>query len=312
MYKNIKDFIGTEFTAGANDSRFVIVGICDRGEPNVYVQAEKLTGLTVSGFCYASEDELKHDYPGEYDDIDLGDDEVLVSESEYSQHRFDDRKTMILSDDKEYNIVGTFPDEYAVDYVADEKICEELQKVYILYCKSVRIYTDDVDGAMAYFKDNAQKYEKYFELNVTCPYRQQLQEYKQQKKLTVGSKNLITLLIAIIAFVVVYFTIKSNVVSRSGELTVYRLIGISKKSIIHAYMLEMFLITTYTVFPAVLITSGVIRFIATVPSLEITLLFPVWSMFALIGIMYIINLLISAFPVNKIVSQPPAVLALRE
>lgn len=84
---------------------------------------------------------------------------------------------------------------------------------------------------------------------------------------SVSSRNLIALAAVIISLFIIYFMVKSNVSARTEELTVYRLIGIEKISIIQAYLLEMFLITSYTVLPAVLITSGVIRFIGSIPSL---------------------------------------------
>lgn len=81
----------------------------------------------------------------------------------------------------------------------------------------------------------------------------------------------------LVSLFIIYFTIKSNVTSRTEELTVYRLIGIAQGSIIKAYLLEMLLITSYTVLPTVLIVSGVIQFFGSIPSLELGLIFPWWT-----------------------------------
>lgn len=115
-----------------------------------------------------------------------------------------------------------------------------------------------------------------------------------------------------ISLFMIYFTIKSNVVSRTEELTVYRLIGIAKGSIIKAYLLEMFLVTSYTAIPAVLLTSTVIKFIGSIPSLELGMTYPWWTAVVLIAVIYILNLLISMIPVYGILSKPPATLAAKE
>lgn len=116
----------------------------------------------------------------------------------------------------------------------------------------------------------------------------------------------------LVSLFIIYFTIKSNVTSRTEELTVYRLIGIAQGSIIKAYLLEMLLITSYTVLPTVLIVSGVIQFFGSIPSLELGLIFPWWTSVALIAALYVLNLLISYIPVKGILAKPPAVLAVKE
>jgi uncharacterized membrane protein len=74
-------------------------------------------------------------------------------------------------------------------------------------------------------------------------------------------------------------------------------------------MLEMALITAYACIPAVLITSGIIKFITSIPSLQIYLLFPWWLALLLIVALFVVNMLISVLPVNSILRQPPAKLA---
>ena len=116
----------------------------------------------------------------------------------------------------------------------------------------------------------------------------------------------VTIAVAVLSLIMIYFTIKSNAMARSEELTVYRLIGISPGSILKAYMLEMVMMTAYTCIPAILITSGVIKFITSIPSLEIYLLFPWWMAALLILAMFTVNIIVSILPVRKILHTPPA------
>ena len=151
-----------------------------------------------------------------------------------------------------------------------------------------------------------------FEMTLSIPSETEIKEYKEQHSVDMDAKQLITLVIMLISMIMVYFTIKSNAVSRSEELTVYRLIGISRGSILKAYMLEMVLMTSYTSLPAVLVTSGVIKFISSIPSLQISMNFPWWSILLLLVCIYAVHIFISIVPVYGILSKPPATLAVKE
>ena len=113
-----------------------------------------------------------------------------------------------------------------------------------------------------------------------------------------------------VSIIIVYFTIKSNAISRIEELTVYNLLGISKKSILKSYIIEITLLTSYTSLPAVIV-SGVIKFIGSIPSLGINMLFPWWSVLILLASIYIVHTIISIMPVYRILSKPPATLAVK-
>ena len=71
-------------------------------------------------------------------------------------------------------------------------------------------------------------------------------------------------------------------------------------------MLEMMIMTAYTCIPAILITIGVIKFISSIPSLQIYLLFPWWMAALLIVAMFVVNMIVSVLPVRKILHTPPA------
>ena len=96
------------------------------------------------------------------------------------------------------------------------------------------------------------------------------------------------------------------------ELTVYRLLGIEKGSILQAYVLEMMMLCAYTVLPGALITSSIIKFMAQVPSLQIKMIYPWWAVLLLIIIIFAINIILSILPVNKIISRPPVELAVKD
>ena len=178
---------------------------------------------------------------------------------------------------------------------------------YVVSAKQFQVYTDDVEGTVAYFKKKGKDYKDYFKVRAQSNAQLQIEEYqKEQKESGLNAGYIVTIAVAVLSLIMIYFTIKSNAMARSEELTVYRLIGISPGSILKAYMLEMVMMTAYTCIPAILLTSGVIKFITSIPSLEIYLLFPWWMAVLLILAMFIVNIIVSILPVRKILHTPPA------
>ena len=318
LYKKVDDFIGTTIISPANQIEFKITGVSDTGEPDIFVEENKLLGLSYSAMNLASLDEMKRLYAdkkgsGIKSDTKLESKKVLARKSIYNQDKM--MGSFLFTDQRygTFEIVGYFDDDINVDYIANEQDCENIRTTYNAYSKSFDVYTDDVDGAIKYLKKKASAYrKKYFTTSVKCQYNNQLNKYREKRKMNVGTKNIVTIALALLAFIMIYFSIKSNAVSRIEELTVYRLLGIEKGSILQAYVLEMMMLCAYTVLPGALITSSIIKFMAQVPSLQIKMIYPWWAVLLLIIIIFAINIILSILPVNKIISRPPAELAVKD
>jgi len=214
--------------------------------------------------------------------------------------------------DHKYKITGTFPDTFDVNYVMSDKGCLNVRNQMILDSMETYIYAADPDAVLKTLNSGDLDIGFSYKMEASIPVREQVKAYREAHSTDVDARQLIPLAVAVISLIMIYFTIKSNASSRSEELTVYRLIGISRGSILKAYMLEMILVTSYTSLPAVLLTSGVIQFIRSIPSLEINMIFPWWSALTLLAGIYVVHAPISILPVYGILSKPPATLAVKE
>lgn len=310
MYEKMEDYLGIEFMLYAHETRMTIVGISDTKEPNIYACQNLLLGLDARSYNVASCEEYLA-MGGEQ--VTLADDEVLLREGQYEAlYSEKEDQTMKFGDDtKSYRIVGTIPDDCGLDYVLNQKQCKHLRDVMIYNNKKVLIYTNDLDGMAEYLKNAAKEYESAFNLIITVPHDEQLKEYFASSTMDLNAMNLISIIIVVISLVMIYFTMKSNVVARMEELIVYRLLGISKGSILKAYLLEMAVLTTMTSLPAVLVTTGVMKFIGRIPSLKVALYFPWPAALGLILGLYALHLVISILPVYGLLSKPPATLAVK-
>ncbi len=321
LHDGAESYIGARLKVPSVSVELTVVGISDTHEPDIYCGQNILLAMNSIGYEIGSLDELKAE-DSSFEDQKLEKGQVLVRAGLYNT-KVSDNDTDEDSDNKsgtnkvtlgykgDYTIVGTFPDEYGMDYVLTDSDCLDIRNSMIFDKKSCYIYTDDAASAIQYFEDAGDELIAY-QAEASVPAKLEIQEYKENNSVDMDARQLITIAISIISLIMVYFTIKSNAISRSEELTVYRLIGISKGSILNAYMLEMFFMTCYTSLPAVLITSGVIKFISSIPSLQIHMIFPWWSVLILLLAIYAVHIVISILPVYGILSQPPAALAVKE
>lgn len=316
LYNNEKSLLGLTVLTMVSDLELKIVGVSDTGEPTVYVSPYVAFGMNYGNKQIMPVEELRELYPEEYGKTKLGEQQILIDTDKYEEYEYQKRwesGEMITAQSEQYlgvspcKIAGKFPKGSGAVYVLPKERCDRIRLEYVANAMQFQVYTDNVEETIQYFKDKGKAYSKYFKVKVQSNAQAQIDQYKkEQKESGLNAGYIVTIAVAALSLIMIYFTIKSNAMARSEELTVYRLIGIAPGSILKAYMLEMIMMTAYTCIPAILITSGIIKFITSVPSLEIYLLFPWWMAALLIVAMFIVNSVVSVLPVHRILHTPPA------
>jgi Cell division protein len=311
--KKPEDFIGAVLKTSSYKINLKITGISNNHEPAIYCGQNILLGFPQKGYRIANLDELKKEDNKTYGSLQLADNEILIRNGLYNSLKLESNTDYRIGDDAEntYNIAGTFPDDIGVDYILSDKGCLNIRDLMIYQYKTCMIYSENPEKTIQDLKEIDASRNSVFKMKLTIPHNEELKAYIKANKGNTNASSLITIVIVVISVIMVYFTIKSNAISRSEELTVYSLLGISKKSILQSYIIEMSLLTSYTSLPAVLVTSVVIKFIGSIPSLGINMIFPWWAVLLLIAVIYIAHAVISIIPVYKILSKPPATLAVK-
>lgn len=322
-YESIEDYVGARFYVATMKEYLDIVGISNSGQPDIYLGQNVLVGMLTKGYSIASVTEARAEDENAIPVSSLADDEMLMREGLLKSLQAgdvgDDHEVAIgkpykMGDDTKhlYTIAGVIPDSLGVDYVFSDKGCRNIRDLMIYVTGSCLVYSDQMEETLEKLMKNAEGFTYSFRLNLTELQKEEIKEYRKEHSADFGAKGLITAVIALVAIVMIYFTMKSNAISRMEELVVYRLVGITRGSILKAYILEMALLTCYTSLPAVLVSSGVIKFISSIPSLEIHMMFPWWCVVGLLAVLYLVNIGISILPVFGILKRPPAMLAVKE
>lgn len=209
---------------------------------------------------------------------------------------------------KDYQVKGYFTDDYRTEVVISAEDYEDLVWSAIINFKEFNLYTDNKSEMKEYLKELA---ESNSDLNITVidNYEDQMSLYMQERQIKFDARIIITVTIFVVSLIILYFMMKANAVRRMGDLGVYRLLGISKHSIIGLFAVENFLITSYTSLIGVILTTAVTKFISNVPALGMEVIFPWYAFWGTVVFLYLVNMGVGVLPIRKILKLPPAQLA---
>lgn len=335
QYASAKELLGETLSINTFSKDLTVVGISGNNEASIYCSQSKLLGMVASSYSVMSLSELQKLYPGKYDNVTLQDDQMLVPQSKYDQiksyQEFQGNQKEypvqqlgnssvfyeeepVSNAGENYIVVGGFDNSCDVDYVLTDAAGKQLADQLAVGMQKIKYYVDDLEQREELVKQlqsELKPYQKMFRVKVTIPAEQQVKVYRNKMKDKTRSKALFAMIAVILSVLIIYYTIRSNASSRMEELTVYRLLGISKASIIRSFILEMLLINCYTTLPGVVVTTGVMKFAASVPSLGMNLSFPWWGAITLIAAIMLVNAIVSVIPVHNILAKPPAELAVK-
>lgn len=305
----VEDFIGKEISVDRKQWGLEIVGICDKNSPNIYM--DKCTRLSITmriTDTMGSLQMLETMYPDTYTDFELKDDEVLVSES-YKAHIENiggDGEYIRLIGSDSYKIVGTYPDEFGMDYVINEQVYEKILQQLIIESKRFIVVAEDKESVLAYFENIPEETKENLQIFVTDNYSEELAEFEEARAVKVDARLIITITIFAISLLLLYFSMKSNAMKKIEDIMVYRLLGIQKSSMLLIFATESILLTLYTSVPAVLITSAVLKFVVGIPSLELNMVYPWGAALGIIVFLFVINTITGILPIIGLVRKPPA------
>ena len=309
LIPNPEYFVGETLDVEKKEWGLKIVGICDSGEPNIYM--DKCTHISTTTWLtntFQTVERLQELMPERYKDTTLTTEECIIRNHFYGEidgigNYYSSRFV------KGCFVVDIFPEEYPFEVVISQEKYEEVLKSMLVQAKKMLVYTDDKEATMAYLRELEESTDGMVELVITDLYAKEYSVYEEARALKLDARMVITITIVAISLVVLYFSMKSCAIKNIQNIAVYRLLGIKKGSIGLIYAAETAFLTTFTSLPAVLATSVVLKFIASVPSLEMTLVYPWWAVFATLAFLYFVNCLAGILPILGILRLPPAKLA---
>ncbi len=309
LLPTVEDFVGKQITVDRKNWPLVIVGICDTNCPNLYM--DKCTQLSITmriTDTMGSVSMLESVFPDKYQDLQLDKDEVLVSESylEHVKAIGGDGEVIRLVGTYAYRVVGTYPDEFGMDCVISNEAYDQILRFLIVESKRFTAIADDKERVLAYFANVPDETKERLQIFVTDHYAEELAAYEAAREIKVDARLIITITIFVVSLLLLYFSMKSNAIKKMEDIMVYRLLGIQKSSILFIFAMESILLTLYTSVPAVFLTSGILKFVSSIPSLQLNLVYPWSAALGIIVFLFVINAVTGVLPILRLVRKPPA------
>ncbi len=180
------------------------------------------------------------------------------------------------------------------------------------------LYTEEPEAVLEYFAELNEQYmieygEEYINMEpiikATYQYGEAMDIYIKDMQDDIGLRTIITVIVVVLSMVVLSFTMKANSIRRTEELVVYRLIGITPRNIMMSYIIEICMITVYTQIITMTVAAVVCKYLSGVINVNILSLCPWNYLLALVGGIFVMNILVSLLSVISIIKLPPARLA---
>ena len=308
---DITDLLGAKLSYRKLTYAPTIVGICDCGDPTVYLTRTAYASIATGAKCIITLSELQAQYPSEYYNLTLGTDEcIIVLDNAGTVYR--SRIGQEYSICKTYTpvIVGTIEaDTWAYAVIPDDmlnflllEMTRQSQNIF-LYCEDKQAMKDFLSQGLP------EELRGQISMEVHDAHGDAWAKYQRASNLKADARTIVTVTIIALCMVMLYLLQRSCVQQRIGMMAVYRLLGIPGNKLMAIFATESVLFSLSSVLPAVLLTWAVIRTLTILPSLEFSMILSLPAAMVVFAAIAVYYLLVSLLPVRNLLRLPPARLA---
>ncbi len=300
-------FLGKSLHATRKSTTPTIVGICDSGEPSMYLSTETMLALGTGGievisfseFCaitgYQKLDSLAvgecivlTDYAGSIYMSKIG-----------QQYNFGADDPFLIKD----AISGTSSKVSAKYVVADEMI-PILYGQMIRYIGDFSVWCADKDAMKAFVaSDLPEHLAGMLDIRIADQYADAYGSYRDKTTAKADARTIVTVTVFVLSVVMLYLMQRAKTNERMDIVAVYRLLGVPKRALVFVFGVESIVLTVKFAVPTVLAVFLAIYF--ALPSM----LFPAWAAGVTLAAIFAVRLLLAVIPVLRLLSLPPAKLA---
>lgn len=304
---DLSHFLGRTLTLNQKKIELTIVGICDSKEPAIYVDPFALLSIGSAGTGVMSLSQLQAIYPGQFDEITLGEKEALVGPNAGLQKV---GNYFTTSSRLQYEIVEVLKEPiYAQLVVADEQY-DTLLRAMIANTRHFMIYSEEKEAVKQLLTGALpDELKGIIQVEVTDHYSDYMRAYRAATAKRVSARVIVTLTILLLAAVMLMLLLKTRINERLELFAVYRLLGIARGRTVMIFAFENLYFSVLASLPAALVTWGLIKALTIMPSLSFEMVLPFGAMLLTYVLIFGFQLLSSLIPAARLLHLPPAILA---
>jgi len=308
---NPKQFLGISLDFFKKNYKGVIVGICDCGDPTLYIPWAGLIsigdmGAEIIGFSEFMK--LERDQ-GLYDGKEPAPDECIVITNNAGISYINKIGSYFKANNTTtYKIIDALEAPTHARLVISDAAFEDF--VLSMNNLTYDFYAGDKEAVKSKLIQVLERdYKGKIQYKIRDRNGESLHKYKTAASMKADARTIITVTIIALSMVMLYLLQRSYVQQRVGMLAVYRLLGLPKKKILEIFGMESFFLVMQSVLPAAVLTWAVVALLNLFTDLGFFMVLP-WQAGAAIGLGILgYYLLISLVPVVRLLHLPPARLA---
>ena len=300
-------FLDNQIRYSALNAAPTIVGICDSGEPAVYLSDTMFASLGASGTEAITLSEYQALYPGEFDGVTLDESECIVLPANAGDIFLDSvGSTFKTICGTEFTVAAVCdnPECYAKIIVADSMMDDLMVNMSMT---RFWVFTEEKEAMTAFLESLGDKMGSTVKVTVVDSYGDKMTEYTEASSRRMDGRTIVIATVMVLCMVMLYLLRRADVYGQIGMLSVYRLLGIPNSKTVGIFAIESLMGSLTTALPAVTLTwavLGVLRLYGVT-----SLVFP-WQAAALVYVgILCFHLLVTAAPLRSLLKLPPARLA---
>jgi len=308
---NVEFFINKKLVIPMSAYSPTIVGICDSGDPAMYLSKFGIVSAHQQGIEVMPFSELKKLLPNEFGSTVLAEGECIVLAANAGAIW---AKRIGRDIEAINNVVFTIADayEYSVDTNAFIAINDsEIDKLYNgLIGLSFLIHCEDKEAMKSYISENIpERLANELFISVTDDTSDAYAEQEQLAKERIGARTVVTVTVIAVSMIMLWLLQRSKLQGRIGMIAIYKLLCIPKGKLISVFATETLLVSLTTTLPVVAVTFGILKLISGIPDLGYSVYLPWQAALITFLCIFAYHLTVSLLPVIKLLAIPPAKLA---
>ncbi len=306
-------FLGKTLTKDGVSFMPRIVGICDSGEPTIYMSTEAMLSHGTGGMEVMSFSEFvsitgydKYDSLAANECIIIADNAGSVFTNLIgTDYYFGQDRTFFIKD-----APTKTDDAVSVKYVVADEVVLRLFDEMIASSASYRIWCKDKAAMLEYISNGLpEELEGLLDVDVEDKYSDAYEQYRKSTSAKLDARTIVTATVLALSVVMLYLMQRSKINEHMDLVAVYRLLGIPKRSLVFVFAAESVALTLKLALPTVLAVWIAVNAASRAESLDINMLFPLSAVGVTLAAILAIRLLFSVIPVLRLLREPPARLA---
>ena len=317
---DISQMLGAKLSYLKKSYAPTIVGICDRGDPTLYLSDSALVSVGVAGYHVMSLSELRRQFEGDaltyngqrLEDLSLAEDECIVNINVAGEvYKNQIGRTYGTANTGTFTVTDVLDwEDVDAAIIVNDAVMDGIMAAMISVSADFSIYCEDKAAMKAYLKKGLPEgLEGQIQMNVKDLNGDAWAYYEAASTLKADARTIVTVTVIMLCMVMLYLLQRSCVQGRIGMMAVYRLLGIPGRKLSGIFAMESLLLSLLSVLPATVVTWAVVQVLNHLPSLEFSMVLT-WQAAGLVFVgITVYYLLVSLLPVWSLLRLPPARLA---